>query len=82
MDRPHDIPRTWTTTRTTCRAFTIVELLVVMAVIAILVLMFMPNSRLARDRTDDAVHMHENHTRHTNDALRGNFEDNRRPGDM
>lgn len=81
MHGPHDTPRTPTTAGTARRAFTIVELLVVMAIIGILVLLLMPNSRLARDRTDDAVHMHEDHTRHTNDALRGNFEDNRRPGE-
>ena len=77
----HDTPRTPTTAGTTRRAFTIIELLVVMAIIGILVLLLMPNSRLARDRTDEAVHKHEDHARQTNDALRGDFEDNRRLGE-
>lgn len=64
------------------RGFTLLELVLVLLIISVLVLIFMPNSRLARERADKAVDFHEENARMNNNALRGNFDDVRRPSDM
>ena len=60
----------------TRRAFSLIEILLVVAVIAILVGIDALNGRIARDKAGKAVTFHEENTRLNNDAMRGNPEDN------
>ncbi|MCX7719279.1 MAG: prepilin-type N-terminal cleavage/methylation domain-containing protein [Candidatus Sumerlaeaceae bacterium] len=64
------------------RAFSLLELLVVLTIISILVLIFVPNSHLARNCAGNAVKFHEKNARDNNRALRGNFDDVKRPEDF
>ena len=60
-------------------AFSVIELLLAAAVIAILAGIALANWGIARKKTGDAVRFHEENKARTDGAMQGNFEDNRHP---
>ena len=63
-------------------AYSLFELLCVVAIIAILSGIALANWGLARKNADKAVEFHKRNAAKNNGALRGNFEDNQRPSDQ
>jgi prepilin-type N-terminal cleavage/methylation domain-containing protein len=61
-------------------AFSLVELLLVVAIITILAGMATVNFSRARKGADEATDFHKENSRRANDAMRGDPMDNRRPG--